>query len=310
MFNHIHLHSHYSLLEWIGKPGDYLEKAKELGMEAVWLTDYNGMYGAIEFYQKAEKLWIKPLLWVELQCVYDIANTDPRAWWTIVLFAKNVDWYHNLLRLVSEANTKWFAQTPRIDFAMLEKHSKNLLCCVWWKRSLLGKIILEEPWSAKIADTLSLLLDACEKETVYTMVMAHDESQFKKVKAVNTALIELSKKQWLPSIISHDVHYLNPSDKKWFEVALAIKDSKRVYDEDRRTVEIPSHFATHAEVIGMLEKNWYDSAQIDQRLDNTTALIKRATCTLDLNQLLFPNYTSPKHIETLYAKHKDTLIDS
>lgn len=92
MYIHLHGHSHYSLLDAIGKPADIVAKAHELGMPAIALTDYNGMYGAIEFYQACQKKEIKPLLGVELGLVHDYTTKEKgEQAGTIVLLALNYE---------------------------------------------------------------------------------------------------------------------------------------------------------------------------------------------------------------------------
>jgi DNA polymerase-3 subunit alpha len=105
MFVQLHGHSHYSLLEAIGKPKDLIAQAKKLGMSALGLTDYNGMYGAIDFYKTCLKEEIKPLLGVELVLVQDRTNKETKENpGTICLLAKNHQGYLDLLEIVSHAN--------------------------------------------------------------------------------------------------------------------------------------------------------------------------------------------------------------
>ena len=105
MFVHLHGHSHFSLLEGIGKPRDILMKAQELKMPAIALTDYNGLYGALEFYKTAQAEDIKPIIGVELSLVQDITvKPKDELPYFIVLLAKNEKGYQNLLKLVSHAN--------------------------------------------------------------------------------------------------------------------------------------------------------------------------------------------------------------
>lgn len=313
MFTHLQLHSHYSLLEWIWTPKNYIAKAKELGMKSLALTDYNGLYGAIEFYKAAQDEKIHPLIWVELHCVHDITMKwhTSKWWWTIVLIAENNAWYQSLLKLVSHANMEWFDRTPRIDFWLLQKYWADLVCLVWWTRSILGKLILSQESTWKQQEIIWLLQKACWNNGVYLMIHAHDESKDNDLKTVNQCIVELSWKSItnnIPIVISGDVHYINPSDQKPFEVALSIRDGKRVYDEDRRIVTTQLHLTSENEVVKIMLENWYKQEFIDYSFEIIESIVQRCQCKINLNQLLFPKYKAPEEIKKLYEQHKHWLI--
>ncbi len=307
MFNHLQIHSHYSLLEWIWAPKWYVKKAKELWMNALAITDYNWLYWAIEFYKACKDENIHPIIWVELHCVHDITmKWHKSTWWgTIVLLAENKEWYQDLLKLVSHANMDWFDGTPRIDFELLKKYGSHLLCLVWWVRSLLWKLILANEPISKQEETLWLLKNACWEDAVYLMIHSHDESKFEEVKTVNKSIYSLA---WYPFLITQDVHYITPEDQKPYEVALSIKDGKRVYDEDRRIVKIPLHLSSEDEVLGTMKWNWYDQEFISNCLSTIDTVIERCQCEISLNQLLFPKYEAPDEIRKLYEANKNWLI--
>ena len=93
-FVHLHNHSHYSILEWLPKPSEYAKKAKELGMKAVALTDTSNVYGCHEFYKSCIEQWIKPILWTEILVE---SSLDEKINHKLVLLAKNINWYRNIL---------------------------------------------------------------------------------------------------------------------------------------------------------------------------------------------------------------------
>lgn len=307
MFSHLQVHTHYSLLEGIWSPKNYIAKAAELGMKALAMTDYNGLYGAIEFYKTCKSNDIHPIIWVELHVVHDI--TVPWLWWwTVVLLAKNEQWYQDLLELVSHANMDWFDQKPRIDFGLLRKYGKQVVCLVWGKNSLLGRLIMQNESESKLQETVWLLRDACGDDAVYASLHTHDESKFENVGKVNKAIKYLAEGISLPIVFTNDVHYINPEDQKPFEVALSIRDWKRIYDEDRRIVSIPLHLASEDEIIATMKANWYEQSFIDSCLETVDNVVKTCQCEIELNKLLFPKYQAPEHIKELYESHKEGLI--
>lgn len=278
-------------------------------MHACALSDYHGLYGAIEFYQKAEKHSIKPLIGVELFCVHDARNHNDHAWWYLVLLAKTTKWYQDLLELISFAQMEWYSQIPRIDITTLKQYGSDLYCLIWTPRSMLGELIMHNESSEKLHETLQLLKQATHPNQVYCMISAHDENKDQSLKTVNQTIKQLAHETQTAIVITSDVHYIHKEDQKPFEIALSIKDWKRIYDETRRKVEHSYHLASLEEITAILLKNWYTQSEIDTYASNNGAIAQTIDCTIALNQLLFPAYDSPPAIKELFAQHHDSLVE-
>ena len=130
-FTHLHVHSHYSLLDGLPKIDELVDYVKKLGMEAVALTDHGNIYGAVEFYQKAKKAGIKPIIGTELYLAPN-RMTDKRPKiddksYHILILVKNETGYKNLVKLITKANLEGFYYKPRIDEELLFKHSEGLI---------------------------------------------------------------------------------------------------------------------------------------------------------------------------------------
>ena len=128
-FVHLHTHSHYSLLDGLAKIDDLIARTKELGMDSLAITDHGVLYGAVEFYKKAKKAGIKPILGVEAYVApKNRSDKTPREKYNhLVLLAKyNVGW-KNLIKLVSRANLEGFYYKPRIDKELLREHHEGLI---------------------------------------------------------------------------------------------------------------------------------------------------------------------------------------
>ena len=131
-FTHLHVHSHYSLLDGLGKIDDLLDRAKELGMDSIALTDHGVMYGAVELFIKAKEKGIKPIIGCEMYITpNDLHSKNPtaedRKRYHLILLAKNEEGYHNLMKLVSIAHLEGFYYKPRIDRQTLRKYAKGLI---------------------------------------------------------------------------------------------------------------------------------------------------------------------------------------
>src|SRR3989344_6346532 len=131
-FTHLHTHSHYSLLDGLSKIGQLIKRAKELGMDSLAITDHGNLYGAIEFYQTAQKHGIKPIIGCEAYVCENMhdktpAGPDSRNYFHLILLAKNNQGYQNLIKLVTASNLEGFYYKSRIDKNLLRQHSEGLI---------------------------------------------------------------------------------------------------------------------------------------------------------------------------------------
>ncbi len=310
MFIHLHWHSHYSLLEAIGKPKNIVREAKDYEMSSIALTDYNGLFGAIEFYNACKDAEIKPIIWVEVWYVEDITTKDKHEnIGNIVLIAKDYIWYKSLLKLVSEANLHGRNNDKaRIDENMLLKHLNGLLLILGSQKCHLSKMILENVDNEKITTHLQELISLVGKENVVIELIAQDEEEFPDIKKINTSLEKLASILELQIICANNFHYVDEKDQKVSEVALAIKDGNRMFDDERRKVSQQLHIMSEEEIRNTMKDNGYDALFIDQMIENTSIIADSINLEIPLGKILFPNYESPENIKTLYQEHKDGLI--
>ena len=136
-FVHLHVHSHYSLLQASGTIPALIDKCLELKMPAMALTDYGNMFGALEFYFEAVKKGINPILACEVYYVEDYSKKEKlmgqsfrnpmQSCKTLILLAKNLEGYRNLCCINTEASQKGFYFVPRADYALFEKHKAGLI---------------------------------------------------------------------------------------------------------------------------------------------------------------------------------------
>ncbi|MFH1451495.1 MAG: PHP domain-containing protein [bacterium] len=145
-FTHLHVHSHYSLLDGLGKIDELLDYAKELGMDSIALTDHGVLYGAVEFFKKAKSRGIKPIIGAEVYVAIDKMDQrrpgidDKRH--HLILLVKNEEGYKNLVKLITEAHLNGFYYKPRIDEELLEKHSQGLIALSACLQGKIPRLIL------------------------------------------------------------------------------------------------------------------------------------------------------------------------
>ena len=298
------------MLEWIWSVSSIVNKVHELDMKAVAITDYYGVYGMVDFYRTAKDLEINPIVWVELGLVDSLkVSIHQEDVSNIVLLAENKEWYDNILNLVSLAHVSLVHYKPCIDLDTLEKHKEWLFGFMGGKKSVLGAMILQWVKDDELKDYLTRLLKIFGKDKFYIEVVAQDYKREKDLKVINDRLISLSDSANIGKIVANDYHYVEKSDKEAFELALAIKDGLKLYDEERRKVAGNYHIFTEAEIIEVMEKNGFDKKSVDEMIQTTASIAEKCMLKLDLYQSLFPLYESPTEITDLYSANQDNMVE-
>ncbi len=309
MFTHLHGHSTFSFLEAIGKPASIVNKAKELGMDAIAITDYNGMYGIIKFYQWAKDAGIKPIVGVELGFVMDInSQVAANQIGNIVIIAKNKEGYQSLMKLTSFANKEGIKGKPKIDLQALKELWNNIICLFGWTNSRIGKMIALDEKESKMIEIIHLIQDTVGKENVYLEIVAQDYNETTESKKVNEILLILAKKENIECVVNNNYFYPSKDDKRAREVALAIKDGLKIFDENRRKPKGQFHIMTEEEIRTTLENNGLEKSIINTLIDTNNRIADEIHIEIDLNQTLFPNYETSDDIKELYEQYKDQLV--
>ena len=134
MFTHLHVHTEYSMLDGLSRLEDLVLRTKELGMDSLAITDHGGMYGAIDFYQIANKHGVKPIIGCEMYVAPDSRHersSNNKSPYHMTVLSHNERGYDNLVKLVSKANLEGFYYKPRIDREILEQHSGRADSAIW-----------------------------------------------------------------------------------------------------------------------------------------------------------------------------------
>ena len=223
-FIHLHVHSHYSLLNALPTPKELAAAAKADGQTSLALTDSGAMYGIIDFYKACTYAGIKPILGLDAflapRTRHDKeARIDkPRS--RLVLLAKTFSGYQNLIKMVTLSNTEGFYYKPRIDEELLAKHAEDLICII---PSFAGEVVQqlkdEDPERAKerLDWYRGVFGENCYLEiSHHPEVMDHEENQ--------TKIIDLARKTDTPLVAAHDVYYLKPEDRIARETLIKIQN--------------------------------------------------------------------------------------
>ena len=237
-FTHLHVHSHYSLLDGLAKIDDLVRHAGEAGMDALALTDHGNLYGAIEFYQKCHKAGIKPIIGAELYIA--VGNMRDKNYgvddkrYHLTVLAHTTEGYYNLIKIITAANLEGFYYKPRADKNLLRQYSKGLI-------ALSGCFAAEIPRAiqSKKMDTAERLIgeyqDIFGHDNFYLEIMPHFE--FADMRPTNATLAMLARKTGARLVATNDIHYVHREDSEAQDIMVSIQTGARTNDENRLTMK-------------------------------------------------------------------------
>ena len=242
VFSHLHVHTQYSILDGAASIPLLIDKVKSLGMEAVAITDHGNMFGVKEFHNSATKKGIKPVIGCEIyvakRSIADVTGKEDRSGDHLILLAKNLTGYKNLIKLVSMAWIKGFYYKPRIDKELLAKHSEGLIA----SSACLAGEIPDEILNGTIAGAEAALKSYLDifGEDFYLEVQRHetydpdaDMTVFPLQQKVIEVLKKLSAKYNVRLIATNDVHFINAEDAEAHDRLICINTVKDIDDPDR-----------------------------------------------------------------------------
>lgn len=295
-FVHLHVHTQFSMLDGAIRIDDLISRSLEYEMEAVAITDHGAMYGALQFYEKAKKAGIKPLVGCEFYVAEKsrlIRDKTAGHNFHLVLLAMNRDGYQNLMKLTSFAQTEGFYYRPRIDMELLGRHNEGLIALT---ACLHGEI----PWRITNNDPSGARDKAREMKTVFgdRLYLEIQENGIPKQKIANQGLLELGKELDIKIVATNDCHYLTQKESYAHEVLLAIQTGHTMTDPKRfRFSTDELYFKSAPEMAAQF--NYYPQA-----LTNTLEVAKRCNLELSFGKSHFPNFSVPESetLETIFEK--------
>ncbi len=290
-FTHLHVHSHYSLLDGLGKVDDLVKRAKELGMTALALTDHGAMYGAIDFYKTAKKAGIKPIIGCELYVASENrllkrAGIDDKRYHLTVL-AKNIDGYKNLIKLVTKAYLEGFYYKPRVDKELLREHSKGLIVLSGCFQSEISKAIRNK----KIDDAEKLIYEHQEifgKDSFYLEIMPHGDAG--EMESILQTYKYLSQKTGAKLVATNDVHYVNHEDAEAQDILISVGTGTHVKDKDRLSMRQHNLSMQSGEEMARLLSHYPEA------IERTAEIADKVNIELELGKWTFPDFKLPSGV--------------
>jgi DNA polymerase-3 subunit alpha len=288
-FVHLHTHSHYSLLDGFSKIDDLIKRASELDFPALALTDHGTLSGAIEFYKKAKKAGIKPIIGSEVYLAprtrFDkIAKIDSKSY-HLTLLTKDEKGYKNLIKLVTKGWLEGFYYKPRIDKEILREYSEGFICLSGCPSSEISKALLSQNYD--LAKKLAFeYLDIFGQGNFYIEIDYHPKIEDSK--KLKNLLIKLAEETKIPLVVTYDSHYPNPEDASVHDVFLAIQTGKDIDEGERLTMRQDDFSLADYETIFNLHKD------IPEGIKNTLEIAEKCSLEMELGKLKLPKYPLPE----------------
>jgi len=287
-FTHLHVHSHYSLLDGLTKIPDLVKAAKKRGFSAVALTDHGVLYGAIEFYKACKKEGINPIIGCEIYVAPTsrFEKDSKNRYHHLVLLAENYEGYKNLMKLSSFGFTEGFYYKPRVDKELLRKYSKGLIASSACFSGEIPKILRKEDNFEKAKEVALEYQDIFGSGNFFLEMI--DLPALEGQMDLNDKLIELSKATGIPLIVTRDSHYLNPEDAEAQDILTCIRDGRVLDEPNRPSMQgIDFSLATEKEIASRFK-------HIPEAIHNTGKIADRVNLELELDKWHFPAIVLPK----------------
>jgi len=287
-FTHLHVHTEYSLLDGMCKIQELVARTKELGMEALAITDHGVMYGAMEFYQEGKKQGVKPIIGCEAYVAPESRfKRGPRTDkpFHLVLLARNETGYKNLIQLTTQAHLEGFYYKPRVDKELLQRYSAGLVALSACVSGEIPRLIQRGQVDAARA-AVQWYRETFGPRNFYLELQRHVSQP--ELEAVNQGIISLARETGVDLVATNDVHYVTREDAAAQEILLCIQTSTTMDNPDRmRMGGDDFHFRSSEEMAALF-------ADVPEALENTQRVV--ADCGLDLKNEGFhlPQFQVPE----------------
>ncbi len=287
-FVHLHVHTEYSLLDGLSKIKQLIPTIKDMGMDAVAITDHGSMYGAVEFYKACKKAEIKPIIGAEMYLAPNgrqDRSASNRRNYHLILLAKNQQGYKNLMKMVSISYLEGFYYKPRIDWEILQKYHEGLICTSACLEGEISQLILnEEPEKARqrARDFQELF-----GQDFYLEIQIHPG--LKDQDKSTEELVKISRELGIPLVAANDAHYIKKEDAFAQDVLMMINTQTTLNHQNRLSMYDIQDF-----YIKSPEEMKEQFAKYPDALENTIKIAQKCDLDIEIGSWYFPKFPLPK----------------
>jgi len=288
-FVHLNVYSDYSILGGLCKTKKLVERASELGMTAVALTDEGNLFGAVNFFQQAKNKGLKPILGMETYVAKGPKTArqgrrPEEVYETLVLLAETIEGYHSLCKLSTIGYLEGFHLKPRIDLEDLRENSAGLIALSSRERGGVGRAVLLEKMEGA-RERLDDYVGVMGKEHFFLEIAHHGTDEDAKL---NAAFQQLASEAGVGLVATNQCYYLTQSDAEAHDAMLCMRENEKIENEKRERLPNESfYFKSEDEMRGAL-------AEYPEAIENTVAIAERCNVELPLGQNLIPAYPPPE----------------
>ncbi|MCC8100624.1 MAG: DNA polymerase III subunit alpha [Clostridiales bacterium] len=297
-FVHLHVHTEFSLLDGVCRIQSLPQRVKELGQNAVAITDHGVMYGVIDFYRACNAAGIKPIIGCE---VYVAPRTrfdrDPgldRDSRHLILLCRDNEGYRNLSYMVSQANLEGFYGKPRIDLDLLREHHQGLIALSACLAGDLPRLLVNHDYEGAKAHALTML-DIMGEGNYYLELQDHGIAE---QQDVISGIRRLHAETGIPLVATNDAHYLEQKDAKAQDVLMCVQMAKTLDDPDRMRFESDQFYLkSEAEMAALFP-------EFPEAISNTQKIADQCNVTFEFGHYHLPEFQYPEGYDgpSLFAK--------
>jgi DNA polymerase-3 subunit alpha len=287
MFTHLHVHTEYSLLDGMCRIPHLVQRAKELGMDSLAITDHGVMYGAIKFYLEAIAAGLKPIIGCEVYVAPNSRlsrNAADKNNYHLVLLAKNQTGYRNLIQLTAKAHLEGFYYKPRVDKELLEQYHEGLVALSACLAGEIPRLVFER----RLEEAKQVA--QWYKQTFGDFYLEIQRHPIPELEEINPALISMAEELNIPLVATNDVHYINQEDAPSHDLLMCIGTNSSIQDEKRMKMAGDFYYLKSAEEMAELYKD------IPQALENTERIAEMCNLKLEFGRLHLPEIDLPEGV--------------
>ena len=286
MFTHLHTHTEYSMLDGISRIPDLVNRTRELGMDAMSITDHGSLYGVVDFYSECKDAGIKPIIGCEFYVAHSSRHDrtpNERTANHLVLIAKDNTGYRNLLQLVTLSHLEGFHYRPRIDKELIERHRSGLICLSGCPSAEVPTLLADGNYQD--AKQMVGWYRELFGENYFLELQRHEHIE--QLPRINDGLVRLNRETGVPLLVTNDAHYVRQSDYQYQDVYICIQTGTNVMDEKRLRMEDSSYYIRSADEMAALFHDF------PQAVDLTGEVAQECNVSLGFGQMHLPRYPTP-----------------
>ncbi|MDO4753641.1 MAG: DNA polymerase III subunit alpha [Bacillota bacterium] len=287
-FVHLHLHTEYSLLDGFARLDKLFLSLKEKGMKAVAITDHGSMFGAVEFYKRAQEHGIKAIIGCEIYTCPDGMLSQSRERNHLILLAKNTVGYRNLSKICSIGYIEGFYYKPRVDLDVLRKYAEGIICLSGCRYGSVSAALASGDVTK--AKELALGLRDIFGDRFYLEMQDHGDAE---ERLINRGMLYISGETGIPVVATNDVHYVDKRDAKAHDVLLCVQTNKQLSDPDRMK------FPSDEFYLKSPQEMWEIFGGCPEAIENTVKIADACTFAFDFESKHLPKFTKDLDLREL-----------